>query len=66
MPIALTDNVDRQLRGSSTSFVAVGTTQDTAISGSVSRDAVYSHLRLFTLYCKRINDLITWFTNNKT
>ncbi len=67
MPRALTDNVDSQLRGV---FDLIRSSRNDAghpaISGSVSRDAVYSHLRLFTPYCKRINDLITWFTNNQT
>lgn len=37
-----------------------------ASGGAVSRDAVYSHLRLFPPYYKRINDLTAWFAANPT
>jgi hypothetical protein len=67
MPRELTDNVDSQLRGV---FDLIRSSRNDAghpaIGGSVSRDAIYSHLRLFTPYCKRINDLIGWFTSNQT
>jgi hypothetical protein len=66
-PQALTENVDSQLRG--VFDLIRGSRNDTghpAIGSSVSRDAVYSHLRLFTPYCKRINDLIAWFASNQT
>jgi hypothetical protein len=67
MPRALTDNVDSQLRGV---FDLIRASRNDAghpaIGGSVNRDAVYSHLRLFPPYCKRINDLIAWFNANPT
>lgn len=28
--------------------------------GSTDRDIVYSHLRLFKPYCKRMNEMSTW------
>jgi hypothetical protein len=66
-PQALTDNMDSHLRGV---FDLIRSSRNDAghpaIGGSVSRDAVYSHLRLFTPYCRRINDLIAWFATNQT
>ena len=67
MPSALTDNMDSQLRG--VFDLIRGSRNDAghpAIGNSVSRDAVYSHLRLFTPYCKRIHELIAWFTTHQT
>jgi hypothetical protein len=67
MPGDLTDNVDSQLRG--VFDLIRGSRNDAghpAIGSSVNRDAVYSHLRLFTPYCKRIEGLIAWFTANQT
>jgi hypothetical protein len=67
MPRELTDNLDSQMRGV---FDLIRSSRNDAghpaIGGSVGRDAVYSHLRLFTPYCKRIHDLIAWFVSNPT
>jgi hypothetical protein len=67
LPRTLTDNVDSLLRGV---FDLIRSSRNDAghpaIGASISRDAVYSHLRLFPPYCKRIHDLIEWFTNNPT
>jgi hypothetical protein len=66
MPAALTENVDSQLRGV---FDLIRSSRNDAghpaIGSSVSRDAVYSHLRLFPPYCRRIYDLVTWFVDNQ-
>lgn len=67
MPRELTDNVDSLLRGV---FDMIRNSRNDAghpaIGNSVNRDAVYSHLRLFTPYCKRVHDLIAWFVANAT
>jgi hypothetical protein len=67
MPRELTDNVDSQLRGV---FDLIRASRNDAghpaMVTPVNRDAVYSHLRLFTPYCKKINGLIAWFTANST
>jgi hypothetical protein len=67
MPRELTDNVDSLLRGV---FDMIRNSRNDAghpaIGNSVNRDEVYSHLRLFTPYCKRIHDLIAWFAANAT
>jgi hypothetical protein len=67
MPRTLTDNVDSQLRGV---FDLIRNSRNDAghpaIQASVTRDAVYSHLRLFTPYCERIYGLIDWFADNRT
>jgi hypothetical protein len=61
----LTDNVDSLLRGV---FDLIRNTRNDAghpaIGASVSRDAVYSHLRLFPPYYKRIRELTVWFAAN--
>jgi hypothetical protein len=67
MPRELIDNVDSLLRG--VFDLIRGSRNDAghpAIGSSVGRDAVYSHLRLFTPYCRRIGDLIAWFGANQT
>lgn len=67
MPRELTDNVDSQMRG--VFDLIRGSRNDAghpAIGASVGRDAVYSHLRLFTPYCRRIHELIAWFASNST
>lgn len=67
LPRTLTDNVDSLLRGV---FDLIRSSRNDAghpaIGASVSRDAVYSHLRLFPPYCKRVYELIAWFTANPT
>jgi hypothetical protein len=65
MPRELTDNVDSLLRGV---FDMIRSSRNDAghpaIGSSVNRDAVYSHLRLFTPYCKRVHSLTAWFAAN--
>jgi hypothetical protein len=65
MPRTLTDNLDSLLRGV---FDLIRSSRNDAghpASGTqVSRDAVYSHLRLFVPYCERIYGLIEWFSAN--
>jgi hypothetical protein len=67
MPRELTDNVDSLLRGV---FDMIRNSRNDAghpaIGNSVNRDVVYSHLRLFTPYCKRVHDLTAWFAANQT
>jgi hypothetical protein len=67
MPRELSDNVDSQLRGV---FDLIRSSRNDAghpaSGGSVGRDAVYSHLCLFTPYSQRIYGLIDWFSANKT
>ena len=67
MPRSLTENVDSLLRGV---FDLIRSSRNDAghpASGTpTDRDLVYSHLRLFTPYCKRIDDLIGWFSTNRT
>jgi hypothetical protein len=67
IPDVLTENVDSQLRGV---FDLIRSSRNDAghpaIGSSVGRDAVYSHLRLFTPYCKRIYGLIAWFQANRS
>jgi hypothetical protein len=66
MPRQVTENVDSLLRGV---FDLIRSSRNDAghpASGTpVDRDIVYSHLRLFTPYCKRIYDLIGWFVTNR-
>jgi len=66
MPQSLTENVDTLLRGI---FDLIRNSRNDAghpASGTpTSRDIVYSHLRLFTPYYKRISELIAWLTINK-
>lgn len=67
LPGELTDNVDSLLRG--VFDLIRGSRNDAghpAIGNLVSRDAVYSHLRLFTPYCGRISELVAWFGANQT
>jgi hypothetical protein len=63
-PRQLTDNIDSQLRGI---FDLIRNTRNDAghpASGAVvDRDIIYSHLRLFTPYYKRISDLTEWFAS---
>ena len=65
MPRELTDNVDSLLRGV---FDLIRNTRNDAghpaIGASVGRDAVYSHLRLFPPYYKRVMDITAWFAAN--
>lgn len=65
LPRDLIENVDSELRGV---FDLIRSSRNDAghpaIGASVGRDAVYSHLRLFPHYCKRIHDLIAWFASN--
>lgn len=67
MPKELIDSVDSLLRGV---FDLIRSSRNDAghpaIRSSTGRDVVYSHLRLFTPYCKRIHDLIAWFSVNRT
>jgi hypothetical protein len=67
MPRELTEGVDSQLRGV---FDLIRNSRNDAghpaIQASASRDAVYSHLRLFTPYSQRIYGLIGWFGSNRT
>jgi hypothetical protein len=67
LPRALADNVDSLLRGV---FDLIRSSRNDAghpaIGASVGRDAVYSYLRRFPPYCKRIYDLIAWLTANPT
>ena len=67
MPRSVTENVDSLLRGV---FDLIRSSRNDAghpaTSTPVDRDLVYSHLRLFTPYCKRIYDLIGWFSANPT
>jgi len=67
MPRELTENVDSQLRGI---FDLIRNSRNDAghpaIQTFASRDAVYSHLKLFTPYCKRIHGLMEWFDTNST
>jgi len=63
----VSENVDSLLRGV---FDLIRSSRNDAghpASGMpVDREIVYSHLRLFTPYCKLIYDLIGWFATNKT
>jgi hypothetical protein len=67
LPKVLSDNVDSLLRGV---FDLIRNSRNEGghpASGTlVDRDVVYSHLRLFNPYCRRIYGLIEWFENNKT
>jgi hypothetical protein len=67
VPKALSDNIDSLLRGV---FDLIRNSRNEAghpASGMlVDRDVVFSHLRLFIPYCKRIYGLIDWFNSNKT
>lgn len=67
IPKPLTENVDSLLRGV---FDLIRNSRNEAghpTSGIlVSRDANYSHLRLFIPYYQRIYDLIAWFVANPT
>jgi hypothetical protein len=66
IPKTLTDNLDSQLRGI---FDLIRNSRNDAghpASGvQVDRDAIYSHLRLFFPYCKRVYGLILWFSENR-
>jgi hypothetical protein len=67
MPRALMDNAESLLRGV---FDLIRNSRNDAghpaVGAAVSRDAVYSHLRLFPPYYKRIYGLTDWFANNQT
>src|SRR5262249_44422583 len=67
MPRDLTENLDSLLGGI---FDMIRSSRNDAghpASGSaINRDAIYSHLRLFPPYCKRVHDLIAWFAANRT
>jgi hypothetical protein len=67
IPKPVVENVDSLLRGV---FDLIRSSRNDAghpASGpSVDRDILYSHLRLFTPYCKRIYELIDWFVTNGT
>ena len=67
IPRELTNNVDSLLRGV---FDLIRNSRNDAghpASGAdVNRDAIYSHLKLFTPYCQRIYALIGWFSTNQT
>ena len=62
----LTHNLDSMIRGV---FDLIRNSRNDAghpASGvEVSRDAIYSQLRLFVPYCKRIYQLISWFSANR-
>jgi hypothetical protein len=66
VPKPLIDNVDSLLRGI---FDLIRNSRNDAghpARGTpVGRDIVYSHLRLFTPYCKRISELIAWLVTNE-
>jgi hypothetical protein len=65
MPRELTENLESLLGGI---FDMIRSSRNDAghpASGNgANRDVVYSHLRLFPPYCKRIQDLIVWFSAN--
>ena len=65
LPKELKDNLDSLMRGV---FDLVRNSRNDAGHPSsgvlVDRDTVYSHLRLFVPYCKRIYGLIEWFSTN--
>ncbi|MDP9268861.1 MAG: hypothetical protein M3P27_11135 [Acidobacteriota bacterium] len=65
VPKELTENLDSLLRGV---FDLIRNSRNDAghpaAGGLVSRDIVYSHLRLFTPYCKRTSELAAWFAAN--
>lgn len=67
LPRELGENLDSLLRGV---FDLIRSSRNDAghpASGvAVDRDVIYSHLRLFIPYCKRIYGLIEWFANNPT
>ena len=67
MPRSVTENVDSLLRGV---FDLIRSSRNDAghpaSATPVDPDLVYSHLRLFIPYCKRIYDLIGWFSANRT
>ena len=67
IPKDLTSNVDSLLRGV---FDLIRSGRNDAghpASGTeINRDAIYSHLKLFTPYCRRIYGLIEWFSSNPT
>ena len=66
LPIELQENVNSLLRGV---FDLIRSSRNDAghpTSGVlVDRDTVYSHLRLFVPYCKRIYGLIDWLSTNR-
>lgn len=67
LPKLLTENMDSLLRGV---FDLIRASRNDAghpaSGGLIDRDLVYSHLRLFIPYCRRVNDLTQWFARNKT
>lgn len=67
MPNEITQNLDSLLRGI---FDLIRSSRNDAghpaSGGQVSRDAIYSHLRLFVPYCERIYMLLEWFSANRT
>jgi hypothetical protein len=67
LPRELAENIDSQLKGV---FDLIRNSRNDAghpaMGSGVNRDGVYSHLRLFTPYYKRINALTAWFAANPT
>ncbi len=65
LPKELRDNLDSLVRGV---FDLIRSSRNDAGHPSsgilIDRDTVYSHLRLFVPYCKRIYALIDWFSTN--
>ena len=66
LPKELRENLDSLLRGI---FDLIRNSRNDAghpaIAAVIDRDIVYSHLRLFIPYCKRIYELIEWLDVNK-
>lgn len=67
LPKHLLENLDSLVRGV---FDLIRNSRNEAghpASGvMIDRDLIYSHLRLFIPYCKRVNELTQWFKTNKT
>lgn len=67
MPRGLTESLDSILDGI---FDSIRSSRNDAghpaSGGQVSRDIIFSQLRLFLTYCQRIYGLIGWFSANST
>jgi hypothetical protein len=65
VPKTLTNNIETQLTGI---FDLIRNSRNDAghpaLGADIDRDSVYSHLRLFIPYCRRIYGLIDWFSGN--
>jgi hypothetical protein len=67
MPRDLTESLDSILDGIFDSLRSSRNDAGHPASGGyVSRDVIFSQLRLFLTYCQRVYGLMAWFSTNST